>query len=272
MTNCKWDGDAGEYLRPDGEPCRRDDYGDPTNHCTSRRTCTQHVGHDELTCARCIGRTRTDIAQIVQRAALMLPEALEVGVNSEAANLAGPAADYQVFSARRRLDKRWIMAHIPEQNQARAMSNLIDDDDELHPHSVLTRWAMMLAEDYNLALPDVLTISNAAEVLNRVLHRMAQDDEQDWPLFGREIRRCRSHMESVLRDSQALERGAPCPTCAESKRFVRLQREYGHWCEDANCERIHYDTDEGDQWVCPRNRQHAWTEMNYRSWVEERGA
>lgn len=92
MTACKWDPDAATYL-VDGEPCKRDDYGDPTKHCTARRTCSQHIGEGELTCARCVGRTRTDIRQIVERASLMLPEALTGGVESEAAFLAGPAAN-----------------------------------------------------------------------------------------------------------------------------------------------------------------------------------
>lgn len=268
---CKWDGDKGDYLTPDGDPCRRDDYGDPTRHCTARRTCSNHVGSEELTCARCLGRTRQDIAQIVQRSALMLEEAIEGGgVNSEAANLAGPAADYDVFSARRRIDKQWIVANVPEGNRLRAFAALLEDDDERHPYSVLTRWEFMLREDYGQPRDTQTSIESAADYLGRVLHRMAQDPEQDFPLFAREIRKCRSHAESTLSDSQALERGAPCPTCAEGERFVRLQREYAHWCTDDDCERIHFDTDEGDRWTCPRNREHWWSERDYRSWVEER--
>lgn len=96
MSACKWDGDAGQYLA-DGEPCKRDDYGDPTRHCTARRTCSQHIGEGELTCARCVGRTRQDVRQIVERASLMLPEAMVTGVDSESAFLAGPAANPEAW-------------------------------------------------------------------------------------------------------------------------------------------------------------------------------
>lgn len=270
MSDCRYDREAGEYLTSDGDPCRRDEYGDPTRHCTARRTCSQHVGPGELTCARCLGRTRTDIRQIVERAALTLDEAQAVGVDSEAANLAGPAADYRVFSARRRIDKRWIEDHLPERNQLRAMVNLIADDDEHHPYSVLTRWEFMLREDYGQPRETPTSITAAADYLTRVLSKVAQDDEQDFPLMAREIRKCRTHMENVLRDSQSPERGAPCPDCKADEVFVRLVREYAHWCEDPDCERIHHATEDGDQWVCPRDRSHSWSVEAYRNYVEER--
>jgi hypothetical protein len=270
MTACRYDRDAEDYLR-DGEPCRHDDYGDPTKHCTARRTCANHVGRDELTCARCITRARNDLRRIPQLAALMLPVALGAGVNSEAANMAGPAADYGVFSARRLLDKRWIERHIPARHAERAMRNLLADDDEDHPYSVLTRWQTMLAEDYRHPLPERLNVTNAAEYLDRQLHRIAQDDEQDFPLLARELRRCRSHLETTMADSRAKERGAPCPECKADGALVRLVRDYGHWCDDEDCERIHYADDSGDEWVCPRNRrEHKWTHEDYERWIEPR--
>jgi len=87
--NCRWDRDREEYLRDD-EPCRVDDYGDPTRHCTARRSCANHVGPAELTCARCVGRTRGDVRRIVDLAPLMVVQAISGGVESEAAWLAGP--------------------------------------------------------------------------------------------------------------------------------------------------------------------------------------
>ena len=73
-----------------------------------------------------------------------------------------------------------------------------------------------------------------------------------------------------MSDSQAKERGVPCPTCAQDERFVRLVREYGHWCNDDDCERIHYDSDEGDVWVCPRDRSHEWSHADYDKRLVER--
>ena len=112
MTACRYDADTGAYL-VDGEPCRTDDYGDPTHHCQARRTCANHIGPDELTCARCVSRTRIDLRRIVDLAPLMAVQALGTGVNSEAAMLAGPAADPEAWmwtqaARRRRILERFI--------------------------------------------------------------------------------------------------------------------------------------------------------------------
>jgi hypothetical protein len=259
MTTCRYDRDADDYLTPDGHPCRTDDYGDPTRHCTARRTCANHIGADELTCARCVGRTRADIRQVRDIAALMLPVALGVGVDSQAANLAGPAADVEAWTWRKVAARQGRAWHL----------SLVEDDDDRHPYSVLTRWHMMIAEDYRHQLP-TMSVTVSAEYLERQLHRIAQDDGQDFPLLAREIRRCRSHLESVLHDSRRKERGAPCPECLAEEKVIRLEREYGHWCDDPECERLNYDTDEADRWVCPRNRDHQWIHEDYTRWIEER--
>lgn len=258
--SCRWDREAGNYLA-DGEPCRVDEYGDPTNHCTAQRTCAEHIGPNELTCARCSGRVRSTIRRIPLLSALMMPVALTAGVNSEAANLAGPAADTEAWSWRKVAARQGGSWHL----------SLVEEDDELHPYSVLTRWALMIAEDYGHEL-GTLDVTTAADYLDRNLGRIAQDDTQDFPLLAREMRRCRRHLESVLATMRHIERGAPCPECSSPETGLgpRLVREYGHWCERADCERIHYDDDSGDQWVCPRNRRHAWTLEAYDRWIEER--
>lgn len=264
---CRYDREARDYLLPDGQPCRVDDYGDPTQHCQSRRSCSQHVGYEELTCARCLGRTRRVIGTIVDLSALMMPAALTAGVESQAAVLAGPGADYETFSARRAIARRWILDNVPPRNVERAMGALLDDDDEQHPYVVLTRWAAMISEDYGHERPARWTIANAAAYLDRQLARIAQDPEQDWRLLSDELRRCRDHLEAVLRNDHRSDRGAPCPTCvaqSETGKGPRLRREYGHWCERDDCERMHYDDDSGDVWRCPANRDHWWSEYDYR--------
>jgi hypothetical protein len=97
MIRCKYDRTAEAYVTGDGQVCTHDDYGDRTRHCTARRSCAQHVGPNELTCARCIGRVRTTIRRIVDLAALMHTQAMNDGVDSEAANLSGPAADPEAW-------------------------------------------------------------------------------------------------------------------------------------------------------------------------------
>lgn len=274
---CKWDREAEDYLI-DGKPCRTDDYGDPTRHCTARRTCSVHIGRDELTCPRCIGRTRADIRWIVNLAALMPFEALSRGVNSEPANLAGPAGDPLVLSWRR-------------VDRARATSTMIGDGiEETAPTEVLGIWQAMLSEDYDHDQPDRITLGTAAAYLDRNLGRVANDPEQDWALLVREVRRCRGHLESALHNSRRPEQGAPCPECIgnmqdkrddliaqgvpESEwpklRAPKLTRQYAHWCDDEDCERLHYDDDSEDRWVCPRDRDHWWPHEDYEKWIETR--
>jgi hypothetical protein len=130
----------------------------------------------------------------------------------------------------------------------------------------------MIAEDYGHDLP-TLTVSNAAEYLTRHLGRIAQDDAQDFPLLASELRKCWRHLESVLATAAVKQRGAPCPECAdENGKGPLLLLTPGHWCDDPECCREHHDTDAADEWVCPRNKTHTWSELDYRSWVEARAA
>lgn len=260
---CRYDREAGEYLR-DGEPCRRDEYGDPTRHCTATRSCSNHVAAGELTCARCVGRVRVNLKRIPIVSRLMMLIALEDGVDSEAANLAGPAADPEAWSWRKvaaRQGKAWHLS-------------LIEDDDEEHPYLVLGRWDLMLREDYQHPSNDVVTIANAADYIGGQLHRIAQDETQDFPLMAREIRKCRNHLERVLRSALTKQRGAPCPECTSEDTGVgpRLVLHYGHWCTDEDCEREHYLDDRGDLWICPRTDKHQWTVTQYENYIADRKA
>lgn len=292
--SCKWDREAEDYLS-DGEPCRRDDYGDPTKHCAARRTCSSHVGSAELTCARCIGRVRAIIRRIPTLSALALPVALTLGVNSEAANIAGPAANPGDWSERRMAMRGHLATwasngRITEEQHLHARLTM-EDDDERHPANVLGRWALMIAEDYDHDLP-TLTISNAADYLDRQLGRIAQDAEQDFALLGRELRKCHGSLETAVALGTHTERGAPCPDCVGALQVARnelrergvpesewpklkaprLVRQYGHWCEDENCERIHSADEADDEWQCPRVGKHVWTHKAYTDYIEDRKA
>lgn len=274
-AKCRWDREAEAYLA-DGEPCKRDEYGDPTKHCTARRSCSNHIGADERTCPRCIARVRSNLRRIPTLSALMLPVAITAGVNSEAANLAGPATS-PVGWRERRVAQRWHLdaweelGRITEHQHLHALETM-EDDDSQHPYSVLTRWQMMIAEDYGHDLPERLSIVGAADYLDRHLARIAQDPEQDFPLLGNDLRNCRQHLEAAVSLAARKERGAPCPECTSEETGVgpRLVREYGHWCESEACEKFHYADESADVWVCPRNRDHEWSHEDYARWVEER--
>ena len=274
--SCKWDSEAGEYLTSDGEPCRTDDYGDPTRHCTARRTCSVHIGADELTCPRCIARTRANLRRIPTLAALLLPVAVAAGsTETAAASLAGPAAQPRAWSERQIAMRShlatWEKAGRITEAQHFHARQVMDETDDRHPLNVLGTWDLMIREDYGHPSDQRVTVSNAADYLDRNLSRIANDREQDWKLFADEVRRCRRHLENVLAVAARKERGAPCPDCkAEAGGAPRLVREYGHWCDEADCERVHYDTDEADLWVCPRNRDHWRTVDEYDKYLAER--
>jgi hypothetical protein len=276
VTACRYDRDKGDYLTDDGDPCKRDDYGDPTKHCSARRACSQHVGPQEQTCARCIGRTRSDIRTIRDLSPLMSTVALCTGVNSEAANLAGPAVDPRGWSARKVAMRQhlnaWLaLARITERQWEHALLGM-PDDDERHPYIVTTRWQAMLSEEWGHPLPARLTVETSTYYLDRNLARIAQDPAQDFPLLHKELRKCRQHLENVLSDSRSPERGVPCPTCGteDPKVFVRLVRKYAHFCDDIDCDRMNYVDTSGDMWVCPRDGSHEWGHSAYVSYLEER--
>lgn len=242
-------------------PCPAD------NHCNARRNCTWHLPPTELVCGECLHTTRRNLRWVGNLAALMLPAALDAGINSEAANLAGPVADPEAWSWRKAAARAGA-------DHGRAWHiSLIEDDDEHHPALVTGRWAHMLAEAYGHPTPPSTGTSWAVAYLDRTLHRLAHDPDQDFPTFAREIRKCRQHLEAVLHNDDRPDRGAPCPECTNDETGVgpRLVREWGHWCDRDDCTRIHHDTTDGDWWVCPRNRdEHRWTHEDYTRWIEDR--
>jgi len=268
---CRWDRTREAYL-VDGEPCRVDDYGDPTRHCTARRSCSNHVGWQEITCARCINRARNDVRRLSPLVALMWTAALDAGVTADAAMYAGPAADMDEYAQHRealghRLDTWVANGAMTERQQLKELTDLVADD-ESHPANVLGVWCRMWAEDYGLPMPNTAHLSESVAFIETHLHRIAQDEEQDFPLFAREVRSCVSRMEAVLRNSHASEKGAPCPRCDTPS--PKLRREYGHWCVDEDCtQQYHFADDSGDRWVCPVDREHWWSEEDYRRWVAD---
>lgn len=231
------------------KPCEpKTPEGIPLTHCASSN-CTEHISHANLTCPRCIGRTRDDLQAIETLAALMIHEAIEDGIDSDAADLAGPVADP--------VHVLWQRVDLLRANHALVE---LPDDDERHPLSVLGRWELMLREDYDQDYADLppVTVSGARTWLDSMLNRIAQDRGQDWPLFASEIRTCRVHLEAALHNSQTPEKGAPCPSCPEKPAPPALVKHYVTWDESG----AH------DFWRCPTCGA-RWLDAEYRLWVGE---
>jgi hypothetical protein len=221
----------------DGTPCRQ-------HHCTASPHCGNHLPTTELTCPTCLHNTRNDLRTIAALAALMPTEAEHRGVNSEAAYLAGPAAHPEAWSWHKITARQGHIWH----------ASLVEDDDDWHAYTVLGRWQLMLAEDWGNDDDQPITITRAAAYLDRILHRLAHDPGQDFPLFAKEVRICRTHHETVLHNSRIPERGAPCPACTD---------DHGHGPPLVKHYVDHDPTGASDWWGCPACCS-RWTEADYR--------
>lgn len=258
---CRYVEGWGHYTREHEATCRAHDCDgckpcEPEHgHCTARARCGGHLtAPGMLTCPGCIGRTRRDLAEVCRLAGLLIDRAVDAGVDSEAANLAGPAADPEAWMWRRLA--AW---------ERGADVTALEDEDPHHPLAVLGRWDFMLREDYDLPTGLRCTVARAADFLDGQLDRLAQDPEQDWALFAAEVHACRAHLEDVLGEGSRPERGAPCPACEPAPPLVKR---WSHWCEDPECRREHDATGASDVWRCPACRA-EWTEAEYRLWVAD---
>lgn len=258
-------------------------------HCSAKRNCAWHLPEGVLTCGRCLAGVRQHLRWIGDLSALVAVQALMDGVDSHAADLAGPAADPRALTEWQIARKSYLRTfestgRITEAQHLHALEALAEDDDQRHPYAVLTRWQMMIAEDYDHDLPDRLTTLGALGYLDRQLHRIANDEQQDFLLLKTEVKDCRKHLEAVLHNDTTRDRGAPCPTCRSAHRvdchddacrgclIVRLERHYAHWCGDEGCERFHFTDDASDVWRCPRDAEHWWTQNGYAELLQARRA
>src|SRR5690606_23809418 len=112
----------------------------------------------------------------------------------------------------------------------------------------------------------------AAGYLEWVLTDLARDEEAApfvAALLG-DTAVLRSHVEAVLRDSRAPERGIPCPECvAHGRAAPRLVRHYAHWCERPDCEREHVADATADVWRCS-GCGIEWSHTDYEARLVER--
>lgn len=203
-------------------PCSED-------HCALHGKCANHVRHAAgmYTCSSCVGKTRRNLNRILDRYAEIPEEAIESGVDSEAANLIGPAASPEQVKARREAG-----VHVEDFAPATKRRPAITDDPH-HPYLVLGRWDMALREDYDQPTDLLVSVSRAADYLaGEILNLFAQDQPQAFEEFASEVATCLSHLESVLSDSRRPEKGAPCPKCDEP-----MVRKYGLQAKD-------------DRWSC----------------------
>ncbi len=223
--------------------------------CTERhcQICDrEHVTVDgrgsDQTCALCIAKVRAHLAGVWSKSARMLGEAIMRGirgVNTSAANLAGPTASPETWGYRRmsvlagRVDPEWLTAQ----------GKTLADEDDPHPMWVLGTWEHQVRLHLNqLRDPDQRsTLTEARDYLGEHLGRLAHDPEFDFAAMAADLERCHDHLESVLAEDDHPDTGAPCPVCGRAE----LVKDYGTEPED------------DVMWHCPRC-DNWWTDGDYR--------
>ena len=232
MSTCKFAGRDQPRELSNGDPC-------PVPHCG---TCGhRHV--DQLTCPSCIGDARTDLADIVRRAAQLPPEATAKGINSEAAMLDGATADVGAWRQRRSYGYRDVTDHDRD-------GNLVFPDrlGENSPLWVLGTWDLLVTEHYGHKRTKRITLERARDYLAANLTDLAQDADFPFADMAADFRRCRSHLEDVVHDERHGDfANVGCFECGGD-----LERRL---TEKAGFE---------DHWTCQRcHRRYTYAEYNF---------
>lgn len=198
-------------------------------HC---RVCGRR--HAEGACAECVGEARETLREITRMCSDLPAEVAHRGVEGEAMNLLGPAADPE---ARGHVEASIAAGRLP--------ADYLDTaDSDSHPLLVLGTWDMIWRDALDHDEPtERLTVVTAAAYLDVQLTYMADFPHVPFEDFVRDLRACVSHLEGVLHDGEQVETGAPCMTCRVPLRLVRGES--------------------ADHWVCPRCHQQS-TEAQYR--------
>jgi ribosomal protein L37AE/L43A len=208
-------------------------------HCV---VCGQE--HARAACTGCLEAARSDLREIGELSRHLDAEAVEKGVQSDAAMLAGPVADPEAWQhvamsairgrlcrcmSRRQLCPALFGKTCPDAEY------LADNRDELHPLFVLGGWEQLWREFLDHPTEATVTIESAARYLDVQIGYMADQVEPAFDEFARELRGCRGRLEDVLRAGEREERShVPCVDCA-----TRLVKVFTDRVED-------------DHWRCPR--------------------
>jgi hypothetical protein len=264
----------------------------PKDHC-ALFGCPSHVNVDAgiITCPSCIGEFREVVAEVEALTALLSVElehatTVEHAVTgplspiwtfrdiTDVATLAGPYAAPDQVDARETARGwcEWPRIIHPLDVLDRLERDLRVEYEQPPADESEARWPMPLGEQVNV-------LTRTCAYLTRMLDGRFPHDEPFERTF-RELKKLRVHLEGVMSDSRKPETGVQCPTCAGAGRKAQpLVKHHGHWCDDPKCKREHVSTVTGkdgierpdtsrDEWVCPTNGDHKWSDEDYRKFVE----
>lgn len=215
------------------EPCAKPHclvgwYGD-------RGSCETHA---ESVCSSCLAKVREHLAEIVRLSGMpLLEQVLRAGdVGTEAADLLGPAAN----------PKQW--------RQRSNYGHIYEPDSRVgwhtHPFGVLGWYDMLVTEHLGHSRTQRITVTTAADYLDRNLHYLAADVEFDFADMAVAFEGCRTHMEQVLHEGEQVETGAPCMTCRKPLRRVFAGNELPWAHRDGSRPRANEDV-----WACAKCRE-----------------
>lgn len=219
----------------------------PERHCTvcNREHVTVDGRGTDQTCGPCLTTIRDNLREITTLTEHLLDEAINKGVNSDAADLAGPAIrTYEGIEAFEYRRMSYLMGRIPQLEQ-----------DDQHPLWILGTWETVVREHLNQpANPaDRITLPDARDYLDRQLFTIAHDPNFPVDELADDLKDCRNHLENVLHEGTRTETGAACPACGGAN----LVKDYGQ------------DPDDEIRWRCPRNScGQWWSDPDYRVKVQ----
>lgn len=171
--------------------------------CTEAHCRVCGVEHHEHACPGCMDETREALTEILRMCDALPEEAEARGVNSEAMNLLGPAADWEQAN---HVEASVLAGRLP--------ADWIDHaDHELHPLIVLGGWESVWREEFSHDDTAKQTIADAGRYLAEQLTRASTWPHVPFEDTARDLRRCCTHLEAVLHDGEQVDRGAPCLTC-----------------------------------------------------------
>lgn len=239
-TNCRWVSSTEPRVIPKrhAEECSTETCAGclpcPLPHC---RVCGKD--HAEQTCATCTGEARENLTEIRRLCAAMPDEAAERGVDSQAMALIAPAADPEAWG---HITTSLKVGRLPS-------GYLVCDrcgdpwpckhhaGHVLHPLFVLGGWEQVWRDALDHETDARVTIDSAADYLDAQLTYMAGYEHAPFEDFAADLRRCRSHMESVLHDENFGDiANVGCFKCGgELERRLRKSGFEDHW----TCRRCH---------------------------------
>jgi hypothetical protein len=206
------------------------------DHC---RVCG--VEHATGSCPGCLTEVRDGFGDLRRMYDGLFEEAVTRGVEGEAMNLLGPAADPE---ARGHWEASVLAGRIvPVDCDAREFDDvkawLETASHELHPLIVIGGWAIVYRDAFEHDEP-IGRINVLTEVgyLDRNLSHMADLADVPFEDFARDLRRCVAHMERVLHDGEQVDRTRVTCVNEECRKRPRL-------------ERIHGIAVHQDRWRCP---------------------